>query len=81
MRWVPAWRVGLGMVSRGEVALVIAAVGLANRVIDAPLYSATLVMALGATLVTPLLLRLGYRGAGPPDDERTSVGTALAAGG
>lgn len=65
MEWKPAWRVGVGMVARGEVALVIAAVGLKDGFIDPTLYSASVVMTLGTTLITPILLRLAYGGGQP----------------
>jgi Kef-type K+ transport system membrane component KefB len=62
-----ALRVGTGMVSRGEVALVVAAIGLTQALIDQTVFSAAVVMTVLTTLVTPLLLRLAYRSrvAGP----------------
>jgi len=50
--------VGVAMISRGEVALAIAAVGLSEGVIDRQAFSASIVMTLATTMVTPLLLRL-----------------------
>lgn len=56
-----ATRVGVGMISRGEVALVVATIGHEARVIDDSVYAAAVVMTLATTLLTPLLLRLVYR--------------------
>lgn len=53
-------RIGVGMISRGEVALVIAALGLQSRVIDEGIFTTTVIMTLATTLVTPLLLKLVY---------------------
>ncbi len=53
-------RIGVGMISRGEVALVIATLGLQQQVIDDTLFSATVLMTLVTTIVTPLLLKLVY---------------------
>ena len=53
-------RVGVGMISRGEVALVIAALGLSSGVIDSNIFTTTVIMTLVTTLVTPLLLKLVY---------------------
>ncbi len=64
---VEALRVGVGMVSRGEVALVIAALGLSSRVIDENIFTTTVIMTLATTLVTPLLLKLVYM---LPDETR-----------
>lgn len=60
---VTALRVGAGMVSRGEVALVVAVTGLGRGLIDGPVFSAAIVMTVATTLLTPLLLRLTYRAA------------------
>lgn len=56
--WREAAQVGAGMVSRGEVGLIIAAIGLQNGVIDGGVYAAMVLMVLVTTLVTPVLLRL-----------------------
>jgi Kef-type K+ transport system membrane component KefB len=57
-----AVQVGCGMVSRGEVALVLAGAGLASGVLGADLFSILIVMTLATTLITPPLLRLTYAG-------------------
>jgi len=53
-------RVGVGMIARGEVALVVATLGLQAGVIDEALFATSIVMALATTLITPLLLKLAY---------------------
>lgn len=58
---VEATRVGFGMVSRGEVALVVAVVGLDRGVLSESTFSATILMTLVTTLVAPLLLKWSYR--------------------
>lgn len=52
-----ALRVGVGMISRGEVGLIIAAIGLEQKLIDAQVYSVMIVMVLVTTLLTPVLLK------------------------
>ncbi len=49
--------VGIGMVARGEVALVMIAAGRAAGLVNDQLFSATIIMTLVTTLVTPPLLR------------------------
>jgi Kef-type K+ transport system membrane component KefB len=56
-----AVRVGVGMVPRGEVGLVVASLGLAAGIIDAPLYGAVLMMVAVTTLVAPVLLGPAFR--------------------
>ncbi len=53
-----ALQVGVGMVSRGEVALVIAGAGLASGLLDSAIFSTLIVVTLITTLITPPLLRL-----------------------
>ena len=54
---IQALRVGVGMVSRGEVGLIIANVGLSAAIIDQTIMSEVVIMVLVTTLVTPPLLR------------------------
>ncbi|MGH9754097.1 MAG: cation:proton antiporter, partial [Blastocatellia bacterium] len=53
-------RVGVGMISRGEVGLIVAGVGLASGVINQEIFSIMVIMVLVTTMVTPLLLRLVF---------------------
>jgi Kef-type K+ transport system membrane component KefB len=53
-------RVGAGMISRGEVGLIIAGYGLAHQIIGRDGFSASVVMVLVTTMVTPPLLRLTF---------------------
>jgi Kef-type K+ transport system membrane component KefB len=55
-----SFQIGVGMVSRGEVALVIASAGLANGLLDGRLFSVLVVVTLATTLVTPPLLRYAF---------------------
>ena len=50
-------RVGTGMISRGEVGLIIAGVGLGRGIIDQQIFSIMVIMVLVTTMVTPILLR------------------------
>jgi Kef-type K+ transport system membrane component KefB len=69
---IEAIRVGTGMVSRGEVALIIANIGLARGVIDSGIFSIMVIMTLVTTLVTPILLRFLFpRQAEPAEAEAT----------
>src|SRR5262249_11260471 len=51
---------GVGMISRGEVGLIVAGVGLASGVINQEVFSIMVIMVLVTTMVTPLLLRLVF---------------------
>jgi Kef-type K+ transport system membrane component KefB len=64
-----ALRLGVGMISRGEVGLIVASVALSQALIHPETFSVIVFMVIMATLVTPLLLRSLYRQ--PPSDEDT----------
>lgn len=55
-----ALRVGVGMISRGEVGLIVAGYGLSHGVIAGDVFSASVLMVLATTMITPPLLRLAY---------------------
>lgn len=50
-------QLGAGMISRGEVGLIAASIGMSNHLIGANEFSAIVVMVLVTTLVTPPILR------------------------
>jgi Kef-type K+ transport system membrane component KefB len=67
--WKNSWLVGAGMISRGEVALVLAGVALSSGAVNTAIFSALVIMAVATTLVTPPLLRvLAPKHEMPPDE-------------
>jgi len=60
-----ATRVGLGMMPRGEVALIVAGVGLARGVIHGDLFAVTVMMTAVTTLLAPILLVWAFRNGRP----------------
>jgi Kef-type K+ transport system membrane component KefB len=57
------------MISRGEVGLIVAGYGLANGIIGQDVFSASVVMVLITTMITPPLLRVTFpKPAGPHVD-------------
>ena len=50
-------KLGAGMISRGEVGLIVASVGMQNRLMTSNAFSAIIVMILFTTLITPPILR------------------------
>lgn len=72
-RPVEALTVGVGMISRGEVALITATIGLQAGLINTSLFSVVILITLVTTLVTPLLLKLVYLARAEPGVKRASV--------
>jgi fructose-specific phosphotransferase system IIA component len=75
--WKGALRIGMGMVPRGEVALIIAGIGLASGVLNNQFFSVIILMTLFTTLFAPGLLSfsLNIPGSGTqkPVKDETSV--------
>jgi Kef-type K+ transport system membrane component KefB len=57
-----ALRVGVGMISRGEVGLIVATVGVGQGLVGPELFSLVVLLVLLTTIVTPLLLRMVFPG-------------------
>jgi len=51
-----AYRIGVGMMPRGEVALIVAGIGLSQRIIGEVVFGVSIMMTLITTLVAPILL-------------------------
>ena len=62
-----ALQLGIGMVSRGEVGLIVASVGMRAGLISRETFSAIIGMVIVTTLFTPPMLRWAYRIPGPAD--------------
>ncbi|AFU59354.1 MAG: cation:proton antiporter [Nitrososphaera sp.] len=54
-------KVGIGMVSRGEVGLIVAGVGVSAGVLSADIYTAVIIMVAATTIITPIWLKMAYR--------------------
>jgi Kef-type K+ transport system membrane component KefB len=70
--------IGVGMMSRGEVALVIAAAGLANGTVGQSVFSASIIMTLVTTILTPILLKVVAASGGGPQSESSNNDYAFA---
>jgi Kef-type K+ transport system membrane component KefB len=55
-----ALRVGIGMISRGEVGLIVAGVGVSTGVLASDIYTAVIIMVAVTTIITPIWLKRAY---------------------
>lgn len=53
---VGAFRIGIGMLPRGEVALIVAGIALANKVIQSDMFGVAIMMTLITTFLAPIIL-------------------------
>lgn len=56
-----AMRVGLGMISRGEVGLIIASIGVGYGILTADVFTVIVFVVLVTTIITPPLVRWSFR--------------------
>ena len=52
--------VGIGMISRGEVGLIVAGIGVTSGVLSSNIYTTVIIMVAITTLITPIWLRKAY---------------------
>lgn len=57
-----ALRIGVGMISRGEVALIVANNGIAAGLMKDEFFGPVVLMVIATTILTPILLKVVYHG-------------------
>ena len=60
-------KVGIGMVSRGEVGLIVAGVGVTSGVLSTDVYTSIILMVAVTTIITPIWLKKSFRDELSPD--------------
>ena len=60
-----AYRIGLGMLPRGEVALIVAGIGLSSGMVGEVVFGVSIMMTLVTTIVAPILLVPAFAKGGP----------------
>ena len=66
-----ALRVGTGMISRGEVGLIVAKIGVDHAIISPEVFSVVVILVLLTTLITPVLLRIVFAPTGQQPAKKT----------
>lgn len=54
-------RVGIGMISRGEVGLIVAGVGVSSGALTNDIYTTIIIMVAATTIITPIWLKIAYK--------------------
>lgn len=60
--WKDSFKVGIGMMTRGEVALIVAQKGLSEGLITADYFTAVILLIIVSSIIVPIILKLLYRG-------------------
>lgn len=72
--WQESIQLGAGMIGRGEVGLIVAAIGIRQGWVDNATFSAVVAMILITTLITPPLLRTLFKTSGPSEGKKALQG-------
>jgi Kef-type K+ transport system membrane component KefB len=56
-----AMKVGIGMISRGEVGLIVAGVGVSSGALSTDIYTSVIIMVAVTTIITPIWLKMAYK--------------------
>jgi len=56
-----AMNVGIGMISRGEVGLIVAGVGVSAGALSTDIYTSVIIMVAVTTIITPIWLKMAYK--------------------
>lgn len=59
---VDAFRIGVGMIPRGEVGMIVAQLGLGFGILTRNSYAVVVFMSVATTIVAPFLIKIAYRG-------------------
>lgn len=68
-----AFQIGIGMISRGEVALIVADKGLNLGIMSDTLFGPIVIMVVITTVITPILLKLAFRDKKNDDAEKKHI--------
>lgn len=60
LSWLESYQLGTGMVSRGEVGLIVASIGASTGLISSELLTIVVMIVLLSTLLTPILLKRSF---------------------
>ena len=60
--WNDSLKVGIGMMTRGEVALIVASKGLSAGLMDQKFFTSVILLIICSSITTPIILKLLYKG-------------------
>ena len=67
-----ALKVGVGMMTRGEVALIVSQKGLSVGMVSPEYFTSVILLILCSSIASPIIMKLLYRGEKKPDNSRPS---------
>lgn len=67
-----ALKVGIGMMARGEVALIVSQKGLDVGLLDSKYFTSVILLIIVSSIVTPIVMKMLYKGEEPADKAQTA---------
>ena len=68
--WKDSAKVGVGMMTRGEVALIVSQKGLSVGLMDPIYFTSVILLIIVSSITTPIMLKVLYRGDKKPEEEK-----------
>ncbi len=59
-KWKECWQIGIGMMVRGEVALIVATKGLSSGLIDSEYFTSVILLIIVSSMLVPVLLKRAF---------------------
>lgn len=66
--WRDSFKVGVGMMTRGEVALIVAQKGLSVGLLSPEYFASVILLIICSSVITPIVMKLLYKGEKPTDN-------------
>ena len=60
-KWIDCLKIGVGMMTRGEVALIVSQKGLNAGIIESKYFASVILLIIVSSIITPILLKVLYR--------------------
>lgn len=73
-----AMKIGIGMMTRGEVALIVAQKGLDVNLLEPKYFTSVILLIICSSIVTPIVMKLLYKGEAPTDNVQAAHAKAEA---
>lgn len=66
--WADSLKIGVGMMTRGEVALIVSQKGLSKGLLDPVYFTAVILLIITSSIMTPIVLQILYKKMPPKED-------------
>lgn len=72
-KWRDSLKVGVGMMTRGEVALIVAQKGLSVGILDPVYFTSVILLIIVSSVLTPIIMKLLFKGENASSEENAQI--------